>query len=424
MGISIALSSNAVAAPPTPPDPANYSLDVSCAYDDLADTTTCQFTSSVTNDRKIIRFVYADAICATILDGDGTTTADGTLFRGATGELLLAGGVHSTGSVEYVISVSGGRAVTIDGSGLVCNAPPIANDDIASTTQDTTVSVAVLSNDTDPDDDALTVIGLTTPANGSTSINTDGTVSYTPSPAFTGSDSFDYTISDGIGGTSTATVTVSVTPVTGIVDVFVRDDETNAAVAGAEVCLSDGSDNLLGCDITSSDGMARFVDVADGDYTVDVDASGYEPEQFLVEYDVALDVANGGVSDTDASTADAIISLDPAALPSTTLDVLVDDQVVAGRNLVEVYIASATDLAGIGGSCAGSFVTSKVSTLVSGNDAEGSDIDAADFELVGGQSYCVAGYASDSFPQTRDVQVIFLAEGDPAGDTDLFLFPR
>ena len=78
--------------------------------------------------------------------------------------------------------------------------------DSASTAEDSAVTIDVLSNDEDPDGDSLTVDSLTQPAHGSAVINTDETVVYTPASNFNGSDSFSYTVSDGQGGTDTASV--------------------------------------------------------------------------------------------------------------------------------------------------------------------------------------------------------------------------
>ena len=67
----------------------------------------------------------------------------------------------------------------------------------------------VLANDSDADNDPLTVTAASSP-NGTVVINVDGTVSFTPAPNFFGPATITYTISDGRGGTSTATVTVNV----------------------------------------------------------------------------------------------------------------------------------------------------------------------------------------------------------------------
>jgi hypothetical protein len=69
----------------------------------------------------------------------------------------------------------------------------------------------LLANDTDPDGDPLTVISVTaTSTNGGSVVLGGGKVTYTPLPAFVGTDRFSYTISDGRGGTATAAVEVLV----------------------------------------------------------------------------------------------------------------------------------------------------------------------------------------------------------------------
>ncbi len=90
------------------------------------------------------------------------------------------------------------------------NNPPVAVDDTATTAFGTATDVDVLGNDSDPDGDPLIVTQASDPAHGSTSINPDGTVKYTPDPGYSGPDSFTYTIDDGHGGTDTATVTMTV----------------------------------------------------------------------------------------------------------------------------------------------------------------------------------------------------------------------
>ena len=77
----------------------------------------------------------------------------------------------------------------------------MAVDDAATTAEDTAVSVAVLTNDTDLDGDTLTVSAVTAPAHGTATVNADGTITYTPAANYNGADSFSYTIGDGNGGT-------------------------------------------------------------------------------------------------------------------------------------------------------------------------------------------------------------------------------
>src|SRR5207253_4162078 len=91
------------------------------------------------------------------------------------------------------------------------NDPPAAVNDAATTSEDTAVSIAVLTNDSDADGDTLTVSVATAPAHGTAAVNPDGTIRYTPAANYNGSDSFSYTISDGHGGTATARVALTIT---------------------------------------------------------------------------------------------------------------------------------------------------------------------------------------------------------------------
>ena len=95
---------------------------------------------------------------------------------------------------------------------------------IAVTTDEDTVAagIAVLLNDSDPDaGDILTVSALdTTGTVGLVTDNSDGTFTYDPNGQFeslaateSATDTFSYTVTDGNGGTDTATVTVEITGV-------------------------------------------------------------------------------------------------------------------------------------------------------------------------------------------------------------------
>ncbi len=92
------------------------------------------------------------------------------------------------------------------------NDAPTAQPDSATTPKNAAVNIAALANDVDLDGNQLSITAVTSPANGTASITSNGTViNYRPRNGFTGIDSFTYTVSDGHGGVSTATVTVNVT---------------------------------------------------------------------------------------------------------------------------------------------------------------------------------------------------------------------
>ncbi|MDW3179674.1 MAG: right-handed parallel beta-helix repeat-containing protein [Acidimicrobiia bacterium] len=79
----------------------------------------------------------------------------------------------------------------------------VANPDTASTAQDLATTLDPSANDADAEGDPIVEIDVTDPANGSVVINGDETVTYTPDPGYTGSDSFDYwAIDSGAGLTN------------------------------------------------------------------------------------------------------------------------------------------------------------------------------------------------------------------------------
>ncbi|MGB1252365.1 MAG: Ig-like domain-containing protein, partial [Candidatus Promineifilaceae bacterium] len=117
-------------------------------------------------------------------------------------------------SFTYTISDGNGGTATavVTVTVININDAPIATDDTASVVQNSTANViSVLGNDIDIDGDTLTVSAVTTAGNG-TVVNGGGNVAYTPNTGFVGTDNFMYTVSDGNGGTATATVSINITP--------------------------------------------------------------------------------------------------------------------------------------------------------------------------------------------------------------------
>jgi hypothetical protein len=89
---------------------------------------------------------------------------------------------------------------------------PVANDDSASTTVDTSVEVDVLENDDALDDIPLILNLGDSPSSGDFKVNPDNTITYTPDLGFTGDDQFTYQICDADGDCASATVFITVVP--------------------------------------------------------------------------------------------------------------------------------------------------------------------------------------------------------------------
>ncbi len=91
------------------------------------------------------------------------------------------------------------------------NDPPKAHHDATVTQEDTPVTIDVLANDTDADNELLRITAVSKSAGGSATVNPTGALTYTPNADFYGKDTFMYTVTDREGMTDTATVRIEVT---------------------------------------------------------------------------------------------------------------------------------------------------------------------------------------------------------------------
>ncbi|WP_303901395.1 Ig-like domain-containing protein [Thiohalomonas denitrificans] len=157
-------------------------------------------------------------------DGDTLTAATaalpdhGTLALESDGGFAYTPDAGYTGPDSFTYTVSDGTvshaevlvSLTVQAA---ANIAPMASDDQATTPFREPVTINVLSNDSDPDGDLepASVTVVTQPLHGSAIANADGTITYTPSPGFRGSDAFGYTVADTEGALSNeATVRVDV----------------------------------------------------------------------------------------------------------------------------------------------------------------------------------------------------------------------
>lgn len=93
---------------------------------------------------------------------------------------------------------------------VAVNDPPQAVDDLATTPQDTAISIPVLDNDTDVERGTLLIISVSNPAHGAAEVEAGERVIYTPAIGFSGADEFTYTVQDSQGATAEALVAVTV----------------------------------------------------------------------------------------------------------------------------------------------------------------------------------------------------------------------
>ncbi|MGH1491853.1 MAG: Ig-like domain-containing protein, partial [Acidimicrobiales bacterium] len=210
-----------------------------------------------------------------------TLNADGSFSYNPTAApdlQALAADESVDDSFTYTVSDGNGgtdtATVTITVTGVAEAAPPVAVDDTGATDEDTAIAViasptqGLLANDTDPNGDPLTVSASdATSAEGATvTVSPDGGYTYNPIGAAalqglaldqTVQDTFEYTVSDGNGGTDTAIVTITVT---GLNDDPVAVDDIDDA--DQDFLLTVAAPGVLDND-TDADGDSLTVSTSD-----------------------------------------------------------------------------------------------------------------------------------------------------------------
>ena len=161
-------------------------------------------------------------------DVENDTLTVSAVTQGTNGSVAITNGdadvsytpnANFFGSDSFTYTVSDGNGgsdtATVNITVTSVNDNPDAVDDGATVAEDSGANtINVRANDTDVESDTLTITAVTQGTSGTVAITNGGTnLSYTPNPNFFGSDSFTYTVSDGNGGSDTATVNITVTNV-------------------------------------------------------------------------------------------------------------------------------------------------------------------------------------------------------------------
>jgi hypothetical protein len=148
------------------------------------------------------------------------------------------------------------------------NDPPTANDDSFSTKEDIPFTGDLSSNDSDPENDALTYVVTNQPSSGNLTLNSDGTFNYVPEENYNGTITFDYQVCDPAGLCDQATVTIVVVPVN---DVPIAEDDKFSMVRNGQI-----SQTVVVND-SDADGeplnFSKLTDPSNGTLTFNVDGT-------------------------------------------------------------------------------------------------------------------------------------------------------
>ena len=283
-----------------------------------SDTATVNITVTAVNDDPVA-VVDADttnedtATTITVLandsDVDNDTLSISSVAQGTTGSVTHtandvtytpSANTHGSDSFTYTVSDGNGGSdtATVNITVTAVNDDPVAVADADTTNEDMAITMTVLSNDSDVENDTLSVSAVTQGTNGSVT-HTANDVTYTPNADTHGSDSFSYTVSDGNGGSDTATVTVTVTEQN---DAPVASNDSQSADEGTALTLS-----VLSNDSDVDNDTLSITAVTNGLYgTVNIDTGSttvtYTPTMHHTGTDTFTYTVEDGRGGSDTAT--------------------------------------------------------------------------------------------------------------------------
>lgn len=262
--------------------------------------------------------------------GDGLLLSSGTYFGPESGAVTMnANGTFTythdgsaTTSDRFVYRVcsdngSGAESnacahqyvfVTVAASG---NTPPTAVDDAIDTTRGGTTTTltgggtSLLANDSDPDTDGLSLstTPVSGPTNGSVTLFSNGTFSYTHDNSLTASDTFDYQVCDDGTPSECSTATVAVTV-----------DLGDVACSAPGVSIPDGD----------ADGVTDTITITDTEVLSDLNVTLNISQSYVGDLSASL---------THAATGTEVDLLDRPGVPASTfgcsndnVDAVFDDE--------------------------------------------------------------------------------------------------
>lgn len=230
-------------------------------------------------------------------DGTITYTPDQNYFGNDSLTYTLSDGNGGTDTGTVFINV------------VAVNDPPEVNGDTLGVAKNETAGIYPLQNDLDIDSSTLNIIDFTTPANGSVTLQLDQQFIYSPNENFVGSDQFQYTISDGDGGSSSGWVDVTVTEINRApvaLDDSIETTEDHSATFsvllndtdpdGDTLLVTDIGAPLHGSVILNTDGTLSYTPKADYHgsdsflYTVSDGRGGSDSANVSVQINSVIDV--------------------------------------------------------------------------------------------------------------------------------------
>ncbi|MCZ8190879.1 MAG: Ig-like domain-containing protein [Microcystis sp. LE19-338.1B] len=237
-----------------------------------------------------------------------STVAQGILNLNSNGSFNYTPNTNFFGTDSFTYQVNDGLAdsniTTVTLTVNPINDAPIANPDSYSLDEDTTLTInapGVKGNDTDAENDNLTVNLVSSVTKGILTLNPNGSFNYTPNTGFVGTDSFTYQVNDGLADSNITTVTLTVNPINDAPianpDSYSLDEDTTLTInaPGVKGNDTDAENDSLTVNLVSS--------VTKGILTLNPNGSfNYTPEANFFGTDSFTYQVNDGLADSNITT--------------------------------------------------------------------------------------------------------------------------
>ena len=353
-----------------------------------------------------------DVLTLTASLADGSDLPAWLTFDAATATFSGTPGPQDNGELHIRLTATDGAGASVSDDFVVTlNTPPTAGDDAAIVLRATPTVLDVLANDADGDGDALVVQEVGAAANGTTSIDAQGRIVYTGNAGYVGYDSFEYTVSDGRGGTAIATVNVEVASHVGTAG----NDTISGSNAGDWILGLAGADTIDG--LLGNDAIQAGAgdDTVTGGGGADTLYGGEGDDTFLVRgTDWTGDIVEGGDGiDTVRFTGAVTLGVAGVLLAGVeVLDMAGQRLTVQGSQWLDLADLTVLNAAAITGDSAANAISGSASAdNISG--AAGDDV----LEGRGGDDLLAGGAGADQLAGGEGNDVFLAAGTELAGDS-------
>lgn len=311
--------------------------------------------NTYTTDEDTPLTVTAPGVLGNDTDPDGNTltaalvtnVTKGTLALAANGSFTYTPNANTNGNDSFTYRANDGTVnsgtVTVTITVNPVNDAPVAVNNTYAATEDTALTIAapgILANDSDQEGNALTAVLVTGPANGTLTLNADGSFTYTPGANFAGTDSFTYSANDGTSNSNAATVTITVAGVNdapvAVDDAYAANEDaplTIAAAAGVVLNDTDVDSNPLTAVLVAGPTNGSLTLNADGSFTYTpvanyngADSFTYQAnDSFLNSNTATVNITVNPVNDAPVATDDAYTTAEDTPLTIAAVGVLGND---------------------------------------------------------------------------------------------------